>query len=79
MTKKIVEKNIRLSMEFDQYLNKNPDLYAKIPNGASVFITVKGDNKFNEISRSSIVSAQGKVVEARKANGRWTIGRFIPA
>jgi len=79
MTKKIIEKNIKLSLEFDQYLNKNPDMYAKIPNGASVFLTVKGDVKFNEANRENISSAQGKVVEARKADGRWTVSRFIPA
>ena len=79
MTKKIVEKNIKLSLEFDQYLNKNPDLYAKIPNGASVFITVKGDSKFNEANRENISSAQGKVLEARKADGRWTVSKFVPA
>ena len=79
MTKKIVEKNIKLSLEFDQYLNKNPDIYAKIPNGASIFLTVKGDNKFNEANKENISSAQGKVIEARKADGRWTVSRFVPA
>ncbi len=79
MTKKIVEKNIRLSLEFDQFLNKNPDIYAKIPNGASIFLTVKGDIKLNEANRENISSAQGKVLEARKADGRWTVSRFVPA
>ncbi|MEK7128392.1 MAG: DUF5647 family protein [Patescibacteria group bacterium] len=79
MTKKIIEKNIRLSLEFDQFLNKNPDMYTKIPNGASVFITVKGDNKFNQANKENISSAQGKVLEARKADGRWTVSKFVPA
>ena len=79
MTKKTIKKNIKLSLEFDQYLNKNPDLYAKIPNGASVFITVKGDNKLNEANKGNVSSAQGKVVEARKAGGRWTVSKVVPA
>ena len=79
MTKKIIEKNIRLSLEFDKYLDKNPSLYAKIPNGASVFITVKGDSKFNEANRDIVSSTQGKIVEARKTDGHWTISKFVPA
>jgi len=79
MTKKIIEKNIKLSLEFDKYLNKNPDLYAKIPNGASVFITVHGDNKFNKANKETVSSTQGKIVEARKTDGHWTVSRFVPA
>ncbi|MDO8659386.1 MAG: hypothetical protein Q7K54_02180 [Candidatus Parcubacteria bacterium] len=79
MTKKIIEKNIKLSLEFDKYLNNNPDLYIKIPNGASIFITVKGDSKFNEVNRESISSTQGKIIEARKTDGHWTVSRFMPA
>lgn len=75
----MVEKNIKLSLEFDKYLNKNPDLYAKIPNGAHIFITVKGDNKLNEANRENVSPAQKKIVEARKTDGRWTISRFMPA
>lgn len=79
MTKKLIEKNIKLSLEFDTYLNKHPDLYAKIPNGAHVFITVKGDNRFNQSSAENVSSVHGKVVEARKEGGRWTVGAFMPA
>lgn len=75
----MIEKNIKLSLEFDQYLNKNPDMYAKIPNGASIFITVKGDNKFNDANRGIVSSTQGKIIEARKTDGHWTVSRFIPA
>lgn len=79
MFKKIIEKNIKLSLEFDKYLNKNSDLYSKIPNGASVFVTVKDDHKFNKANKENISSASGKVVEVQKANGRWDISKFIPA
>ena len=79
MTKKIIEKNIKLSLEFDTYLNKHPDLYAKIPDGASVVITVKGDQKFNETNTEHISHVRGKVVEARKEDGRWTVNKLVPA
>jgi len=78
MTKKIIQKNIKLSLEFDTYLNKHPDLYTKIPNGASI-ITVKGDNEFNQNNTENISSIRGKVVEARKEGGHWTVNRFVPA
>ncbi|MBI5401054.1 MAG: hypothetical protein HZB12_02990 [Candidatus Yonathbacteria bacterium] len=79
MTKKLIEKNIKLSLEFDSYLNKHPDLYAKIPNGAHVVLTVKGDKIFNQSNVENVSSVRGKVVEARKEDGRWTVGAFMPA
>lgn len=79
MTKKLIEKNIKLSLEFDTYLNKHPDLYAKIPNGAHVIITVKGDTEFNKNSAVNVSSVRGKVVEARKEDNHWTVGAFVPA
>lgn len=79
MTKKLIEKNIKLSLELDNYLNKHPNLYARIPHGAHVMITVKGDNKFNKNSTENILGLRGKVVEARKEDGRWTVSAFMPA
>ena len=73
MTKKLLEKNIKLSLEFDQYLNKHPDLYTKIPNGASVIITVKGDDEFNKNNRANVSDTSGKIVEAMKENRRWFV------
>ncbi len=78
MTKKIIEKNIELSLEFDQYLNKHPDLYAKIPNGAHVFISIKGDRVFNASTENNIKN-KSKVVEARKEGSKWTITPFVVA
>ncbi len=79
MTKKIIEKNIKLSLEFDTYLNEHPDLYAKIPNGASVVITVKGDSEFNRGTTGNVSGIRGKVVEARKEGSRWTVNKFVAA
>ena len=79
MTKKIIEKNIKLSLEFDTYLNEHPDLYARIPNGASVFITVKGDAKFNRNTVGTVSGIRGKIVEARKEGSRWTVNKFVAA
>lgn len=72
MTNKIIQKNIKLSLEFDKYLNSHPKLYSKIPNGAHVFITVKGDKELNKANIKS-ASSRGILVEARKEDGSWTV------
>lgn len=73
MSSKFIQKNIRLSLEFDRYLSGRPDLIARIPNGAHVIITVKGDSSFNKTSRSMVEHASGKVIEARKEGSRWIL------
>jgi len=82
MSKKFVEKNIKLSLEFDKYLTKNPRSFRKIPKGAWVIITVKGDKQFNDNSRSLIQRTRTnhkKVIEARKEGNRWKIQSFAVA
>lgn len=76
MSKKFVEKNIKLSLEFDKYLAKNPRAYNKIPKGACIVITQKGDKVFNKTSMTIAKSAREekqKCVEARKEGTRWIL------
>ena len=74
MSKKFIQKNIRLSLEFDRYLSRHPHLIALIPNGAHVIITVKGDRMFNKNSMSLVERDRiHKVIEARKEGARWTL------
>jgi len=73
MSKKFVQKNIKLSLELDRYLSDRPDLIAKIPNGAYLIITVKGDAVFNKNSRSMVGERSKKVIEAQKEGSRWTL------
>ena len=76
MTKRFVQKNIKLSLEFDDYLTKHPELYDEIPNGAVIVITLKYDKKFTADS-ISIVKSHHKpkqpVVKAEKAITRWSL------
>jgi hypothetical protein len=74
MTDSYIKKNIRLSLEFDNYIARHPSLYDKIPHGAYIVITVKGDDKFNEDSVSIVRGRRVKnAVEAHKTDSRWTI------
>lgn len=76
MSKKFIEKNIKLSLEFDKYLAKNPRAYNKIPKGACIIITQKGDKVFNRASMTIAKSAKEekqKCIEARKEGARWIL------
>lgn len=76
MSDAFIKKNTKLSIEFDDYLLKHFDLLDKIPDGAYVVITVKGDEKFNDASISMVrgmMTKRDKVVEAHKANRRWSV------
>lgn len=83
MTKKFVQRNIKLSLEFDNYLAKHPELYEAIPDGAFVIIAVKSDKEF---TNSSIAIAKKHhtsepVVKAEKEGSHWhlTPVEFSPA
>jgi len=74
MSEKFIKKNIKLSLEFDRYVSKHSDAIAKIPRGAYVVMTVKGDEKFNRDSKS-LVQKTGtkKYMEARKEGTKWNL------
>lgn len=76
MGKKFIEKNINLSLELDRYLSKNPRAYDKIPKGACIIITQKGDEIFNRVSRTIAEKSKQekqKCIEARKEGARWIL------
>lgn len=74
MDKKFIKKNVNLSMEFDVYLSKHPELYKKIPNGAYVVIQVNGDESFNKQSIATVRNIRTKkVIEAQKVSRGWRL------
>lgn len=74
MSEAFVKRNVKLSLEFDDYLVKHPKLFSEIPNGAYIVITLNGDKKFNEESLSLIRDKRRKkIVEARKSGVTWSI------
>jgi hypothetical protein len=74
MSEAFIKKNIRLSLEFDEYLARHPALFEQIPNGAYIVITLSGDSKFNADSLSTVRRLKTKkVVEAHKSRDRWAL------
>lgn len=74
MSEAFIKKNVKLSLEFDEYLAKHPDLFGQIPNGAYVVITIRGDSKFNADSISTVRDRKHKkVIEAHKSSSHWSL------
>ena len=48
--RKLTEKNLELIFEFEKYVLEHPEITAKIPRDAVVFMKVAGDEKFNRWS-----------------------------
>lgn len=77
MTKTTIQKNIKLSMDFDTYVSKHPRVLNTIPSGAHIIITSSHDKALSEANRSiAHGSRSGKFVEAHKADGSWRIRAF---
>lgn len=80
MTQKFIKKNLELSLEFDRQVVRNPDIMAKVPSGACIIITTKGDKNFNRESRylaEKAAKSGEKCFEAQKAGNHWAIKQFI--
>lgn len=78
MGTKFVKKNIELSLELDKYLYTHPSAMNRIPNGACIIITKKGDKEFNRQSHKIAESvSEKKCVEARKDGSRWILEPLI--
>ena len=77
MSKVFVSKNIKLSLDFDNFITQKPDILKRVPSGAWIIFTKKGDNTFNKQSRQlglKVKKNQRKrVVEARKEGSAWIL------
>ena len=79
MSNEFIQKNIKLSLDFDSYASKNPQIYDNIPKGSWVVLTVKGDTKFNRQSKSLTKNAplkKNKVIIARKDGKKWAVKKI---
>jgi len=77
MSEAFIKKNMKLSLEFDNYLATHPRAFSAIPNGAYIVITSQGDAQFNAISLSLIKDKRRKkIVEAHKTGSSWRIQPF---
>lgn len=76
MNGNITDKIIALSMDFDRFVGEHPDFLARLPNGAVLAFTVKGNHAFNRRSKEisdSVRSRGERVVEARKEGRQWVL------
>lgn len=74
MSETFINKNAKLSLEFDNYLVTHPQLFEDIPNGAYVVITLNDDAQFNAQSISLIKDKRRKkIVEAHRAGSTWHV------
>ena len=77
MSKRFLKKNIKLSLELDRFLNKNPRILDRLHSGTNVYITVKGDEPFSQESKTIVERMkkrkQQKFIEARKQGSRWIL------
>lgn len=74
MSKDLIQKNIKLSHEFDNYISSSPSAHRNIPKGAHVVITTSRDKKLSEANMSLMRNSRtGKFVQAHKTESGWTI------
>jgi hypothetical protein len=80
MSEAFIQKNVALSLEFDSYVVRHPELFEDIPNGATVVITLSGDSEFNAASISTVKRSRSRrpIVEARKSGRRWSVQPLAP-
>lgn len=75
VTRQFIDKSIKLSLEFDDYLVKHPELYKGIPDGAVIVVTLKSDKKFTEDSIAVVKKhpSEQPVIKAEKYKSQWTL------
>jgi hypothetical protein len=80
MSEAFIKKNVKLSLEFDEYLVRHPKLFSDIPNGAYIVITLSNDSKFNTQSLSLVKDKRRKkIVEAHKSGAAWSVRPLLVA
>ena len=81
MTKQDIKKNVRLSLEFDDYLAQHSEIYDKIPKGAVIVVTSGTDQEFRKASSDWTKRYPNKqtVVEARKYPTKWVLKSLAPS
>jgi hypothetical protein len=78
MSKDLIQKNLKLSLEFDRYIVENPAVLKGLSRGTEVVITSARDRKLSEENLRMALSGSGKFVEVRKEGKSWKIKKFSP-
>jgi hypothetical protein len=70
----LIKKNIKLSMEFDNYISKSPTAFRRIPKGAHIVLTSSKDKKLSEANMTLMRNTRtGKFVLAHKSESGWSL------
>lgn len=77
MSKDLIQKNIKLSSEFDEYVSRHPKASERIPAGAHIVITSSRDAALS-VANTTIARDSRSInfIEAHKSDGRWHIRVF---
>ena len=75
MEKKLIQKNIKLSGEFE-YVSRHPKISERIPSRAYIVITSSRDASLSANTVIARNSRSSNFVEAHKSDGRWCIRAF---
>ncbi len=75
MSEQFVKKNVKLSLEFDNYLVKHLDMLDQIPDKSWIVLTINGDEDFNRdsISIARKSRSRRRFVEAHKSGRSWVV------
>jgi hypothetical protein len=74
MSKRTIEKNIRLSLDFDTFVSRNPRVLNKIPKGAHIiFVSHSDKNLTQENLQIAKNSKSSKFFIASKNNSKWRV------
>ena len=77
MSRNLIQKNIRLSHEFDKYVSNSPSAYRHIPKGARIVITSANDKKLSDTNISIARNSRGgQFIHAHKSSRGWTLNKF---
>ena len=74
MSEKIINKNFKLSADFNSYVSEHPDVTLHLPSNANIIFEVKSDPNLNKANRELVkeFSKHGeKFFKAIKERGEW--------
>lgn len=82
MSKKDIQKNFKLSEDFNSYVVRNPKVVKNIPENACIIMTPKNDSKLSEknlkLAEKIMKKEHKPCFRAMKENQKWKI-KPIPA
>lgn len=74
MTKALMRKNIKLGMDFDRYVARNPRVLDNLPKASEIIVTSERDKKLSEANLAiARGSRTGRFVVAHRVGKHWKL------